>query len=944
MHPELHKAFGKNLKKQLEAELKPVGETVGKDLGKNLGSSLSDSFSDAFSQKLAAHATLVAGQTEAAITEHFGRASISVDSLADTIRDFETRLRESFDGAGRDTEGLGDSFEKTETRGRGHLGRLVDTVQGLGAAALAVGSKVATMAGAVGNAAGSVLSATASFGGFALKATAVAGALSAVGAAGAVSVQGVLLLTAALAPASGIFLALPGMLGMVVAAFTVFKLATSEVGDAMKASLEGNVEKYEKILGTLALNARAVAVEFNDVVVPALKNLKASLGEAFFHHLIGEFEAVTLAVRTQVSPALLQVAHDLGAAAKEVTGFVSSASGSASIASVFHQTSDAIEDLVPAIKPLLQGFADIARAGAVFTTTLTPGLAQATIRFGEFLSKSMQTGQAVQWMKDAVAVIKQLGSILGDLGGIVKAVFAALKTAGGDTLGVVGDLISRVRDFLESGKGQSILVTIFESLARVGAALMPVIVALAGAIQLLAPEIAAIAEAVGPILAAAVKAVAPAIASLSVGILAILEGLRPVVPIAAEFAGILAGVLVQAVTILSPMLPVVASALLAILSAVAPLVPVLAQVAATLLNELAKALQLVAPYLPELVKAFGDLLIALLPLVGPILEVVTALLPLIPVATDIIRLLTELANLVMPLLVGAVELVAASIAHFVGDVKKKWDEFYADSKRLIDLVVEEFDGFAELPGKFAEWFGEAKDTALARLSEFSSWIQGLPGRIIGFLSSLGSTLAAMGRDWIIGLHNGAISAWNGFISWVSGIPGAIARSIGDFGNHLRTAGWNMMIGFWNGVIDAWNGFINWWNNAVNGIMDIARRILEINSPSRAFIRIGKSVGEGLSMGVKATQGLVMSAVESLAGSAMDAWGAVDLPLAFAATGAPTGVLNTPVTPSAGNWSAGHEPAGQSASKVYNVTLNAAPDVPSEKQLVNALKYSDALYA
>src|SRR5690606_41482646 len=128
-------------------------------------------------------------------------------------------------------------------------------------------------------------------------------------------------------------------------------------------------------------------------------------------------------------------------------------------------------------------------------------------------------------LDNALAVLKQIGALLIDLGGIMAAVLRAAESAGVGVLATLGRILDSLHAFFDSAQGQAALVAIFQALAQVSAALVPILTALVSVIASLAPHVAAIAVAIGPGLAALVATLGSALAALAPGLVAVAEGM-----------------------------------------------------------------------------------------------------------------------------------------------------------------------------------------------------------------------------------------------------------------------------------------------------------------------------------------------------------------------------------------------------------------------------------
>lgn len=743
----------------------------------------------------------------------------------------------------------------------------------------------------------------------AVKTAAAVGALSALSGAAASSALSLIQLVGAIAPVGGLLAAIPGAIGIAAVAFATLKIATSGMGKAFGAALEGNWEKFDKALAKMGPAARRVAMEFKGIV-PALHGIRNAVQGAFFAPLHGQMTAVAKVLRGPLSAGLAQVAKQLGSAIADVARFARSAQSVAALRTVLADTVKIISFFRPALVPVLAGFRDMAVVGGKFFADLAPAMGAAVRAFGEWMSAVSRSGQAMEWMRTGLGVLQQLFRILGSVGSLLVSVFKAAGSVGGGLLGTIEKITGQLAAFAKSAEGARTLQAIFAGISGIGRALSPVIVALAQGLGLIAPAIGRIAMTVGPILTKAINALAPALAALEPGITALIVGLggaidgiapalvpiaqalsgiaiaiAPILPVLGELIGMLAqglaahiqrmlpslstlvdtfgmlalslgGTLLDVIRTISPYFPGLVLAFSNLLLAIAPMLPTLGQLVAMLAIGLIQALQqlapslpalvgaivqfafalgqglldalvAIAPYLPQMVFALSDLLIALVPLIPPMTEAAIALAPLIPIVIDVIRLLTQLTDTVMPVLIYFIESQILITKSLVSTVTWAWGFIYGFIRDRIKDIGKAIGWFRDLPGKFGKWFGGAKDAALTKLMGFLDWIRGLPGRI--------------------------------------------TRALGSFGNLLRGAGQDLITGLWNGI----SSMAGWIQRSITNLIKKiipgpVRKVLGIASPSKLFAGFGVNLGEGLVLGMQASQGMVARAAEGLAGAAVPA--------------------------------------------------------------------------
>lgn len=141
-------------------------------------------------------------------------------------------------------------------------------------------------------------------------------------------------------------------------------------------------------------------------------------------------------------------------------------------------------------------------------------------------------------------------------------------------------------------------------------------------------------------------------------------------------------------------------------------------------------------------------------------------------------------------------------------------------------------------------------------------------------------------------------------------------------------------GLWNGVKTFIPNFLtSIWNLGVD-IINTINRALGNNSPSKKMFASGVNVGEGLSLGIESMTGKVSKATKNLGKAVTDSFDA--------SLNVDVGTTGPKAVPTLGAASAAGITGG--ARNVNYITVNAAPTVPTEKQISNVLKYQEALYS
>lgn len=405
--------------------------------------------------------------------------------------------------------------------------------------------------------------------GTALKGLAIGALLTTVVGSVAGSLSILTQLSAALAPLVGIVQVFPVAFAAAAAAAVTLTVATSGMGDALKAAFEQDPKDLEKALKNLSPVARRFVADFQ-TIVPALREIRSATQDSFFRPLLGTFQQLRKELGDTVLKGLTQTAAAAGSLGRTLVNVFASAQGSDTFRAVFASTAALFERLRPAAETFGRGLLSVIQATIPGLDRIGRAIATVVQRFGEWLTRQAESGRALAAVNEALDAFTALGRILGNVGGILRSVFTAARAATGDFLGSINDALARTREFLNSARGQTALTNFFKGLAEITRATGPALKELLG----LLGDLALVAGRVATALSGGVAAV---LRSLT-------QALNNAAPGLEDFAAGLSRVATQA----APVLEKVGTALGDVFSAVVPLLPVLGG-AAALVGALASA-------------------------------------------------------------------------------------------------------------------------------------------------------------------------------------------------------------------------------------------------------------------------------------------------------------------------------------------------------------------
>lgn len=226
---------------------------------------------------------------------------------------------------------------------------------------------------------------------------------------------------------------------------------------------------------------------------------------------------------------------------------------------------------------------------------------------------------------------------------------------------------------------------------------------------------------------------------------------------------------------------------------------------------------------------------------------------------------------VIAAIVGLVALIIANWDTVVSATTAAWNWVWSKIQAAIGFIMAGIEWLGQIPGKIAAWFGQAHTWAVQKMAAMVVWAQGLPGRIISAISSLGSRLWTTVSSAFERFKQGAITKAAQAVIWVRGLPGRISSALGNLGSLLVEKGRNVVQGLWNGI-KAMGGWIKdqimGWARAV--IPGPIAKALGIASPSKVTTAQGRWIARGLVTGMTGSTKQVRAASTKLADIVRDA--------------------------------------------------------------------------
>lgn len=447
------------------------------------------------------------------------------------------------------------------------------------------------------------------------------------------------------------------------------------------------------------------------------------------------------------------------------------------------------------------------------------------------------------------AVAAVVGRFNSDLLPIIQRVVADLGDKLTPAITSITEWIETVDfgAFLKGAADMSPIMAILKALA-------PVFPLIGDAILQLAPTIGSLVQLLGGALGDAVKQLMPAFTSL----------MPIVVQLAQTIGAQLGNVIRLLVPVIAQVVPLIAQFAGTLISMLGPILaqilPVLGNIISLLVASLAPILPMLVPIIALLADAFLQVITALLPLVPVVLSLVTALLPIIPLIAQLITALLpplvnlfmailpavmQVVNVLVAILVPAVNAVGAIVTWLVTNILTPFINFisgamttyintYAAVFKKVWQGLQTF--FVGVWNAIKAFVSEALSAISSTISTVTGGISSAWSAVWGAIKSTVSTIwggiktavsTAIGgvRDTISSVTSGISSAWS--TVW-NGMKGALDGVVGGIGTAISN-----MVGFFKGIPGgissaisgiantilspfktAFNGIARAWNNTV----------------------------------------------------------------------------------------------------------------------------------
>lgn len=363
-----------------------------------------------------------------------------------------------------------------------------------------------------------------------------------------------------------------------------------QVDDALKKF--ANEEKFNDKLELLSKNAQATLGVINEFR-PALTDFRNSIQDQLFAGLDDVARSLVTTFLPRLEAHFGNIVTQINSSAKELAAFVQSGETLADVDAITQNVQLGFTNLRQALIPAATAFRDIISVGSRFLPEIGLEVANVVTRFSEWIQVMRATGQLDEFISNGIAALKQIFTIIGNVGRAFRALLTAAQESGHGLLDTLQNLTDKLADFLESARGQNMIKQFLDSASEAAKALAPVLVALADLlVNHILPIFEDFAVTLGPVVAEffselgnALDTAAPGISVFAAGFAAFVRAIIPVLPIIGQIVGEIG----ELVGVLAAKLgPVIAQVATAIGNVLIPILDVLTSIFIVISPEMLK--------------------------------------------------------------------------------------------------------------------------------------------------------------------------------------------------------------------------------------------------------------------------------------------------------------------------------------------------------------------
>lgn len=305
-------------------------------------------------------------------------------------------------------------------------------------------------------------------------------------------------------------------------------------------------------------------------------------------------------------------------------------------------------------------------------------------------------------------------------------------------------------------------------------------------------------------------------------------------------------------TFVGNLTPVIETALSGVANLITELSPVIATELPALLTSV----------LPELLEAGLQIIEAL---AEGILSALPQLLP------TVIELVSEIGTFIMdnlPMIIEAGLQIILQLASALTDalptlIPAIYEVVFTIFEYLVNNVDLLIDASIQLMIALAEGLAQAIPIIVQKAPVI------IGSLLMALLKAIPKLLEA-GKQCIIIIKDGLDNAKDILFNKMTVLIGTLKTKAVSKIKEFIEVGKNIVNGIKDGLAEAWDNLVGWFKEKIDGLKDLAKGVLDINSPSKVFAdEVGQYIPSGIAQGIQNGMGVLDKAIDSMALSTVE---------------------------------------------------------------------------
>jgi phage-related protein len=298
-------------------------------------------------------------------------------------------------------------------------------------------------------------------------------------------IGGAVAFTAAVSPVLGLLGLVPAVGGAAAAGMAVVKIATSGMGDAMKAVAEGDAAKLAEAMKKLSPEAQAFVRSYQ-AIKPALDSVKMDVQNALFKGLGDTMSVLATSFLPGVRTGFTNIAAAMNSSAKASANALNKPDTVAALNTLLSNTAGFFGEIDFSAGMFLGTLIKLAGEASQFLPGFGNMLQDGALAFDHWADAAIKSGSFVSMISSALDTLGKLVQIVINIGTIMKNTISAVRGETGGLLESIVAITAQMAAWSASAEGQEKIKEVFTALAAIAKALIDILPILAGALSTMA--------------------------------------------------------------------------------------------------------------------------------------------------------------------------------------------------------------------------------------------------------------------------------------------------------------------------------------------------------------------------------------------------------------------------------------------------------------------------